>query len=337
MADKKISQHELAKQLGLSPATVSLVLNGKVETIPANTRRKVLEAAAEHGFFPEGGITQNSDTDFIAYLSQPSDEYHREFVEGIEKVLSSKSWFLVQTTFQRELFFNHLLPHIKGCIIRERLDETLIATISEKVPVVLLNNSYGGRYTEVTSSDEAGIEEAVNHFVKKGHSKVAYFCIEPTTEKHEARRNGYKRRMSECNLGVEGMEFVYRKDASEMNGRHYKKYVEIFIKQFINMPKASRPTAIIFASSLYGTYFSNIALHFGIKIPMDVSIIGYDYLAAGDMCYPAFSYIEQPLVSMGSEAARLLLSKIENPDELERKVELSPKLQLSESLEQNKK
>ncbi|WP_020578112.1 LacI family DNA-binding transcriptional regulator [Actinopolymorpha alba] len=310
----KLTIRDIARLSGLSKSTVSLVLNNSPRVDPA-TRERVLEVMRSHNYVPNfaatalargntrligmivpgltwrlvaainygvASVVEDSDYEIILYTSTNDRDYGRV----IERILASKlSTGLLVVTHNQPL---EPLEELQRGGLPVVLVDTLGAQSS--LPSVVADN-YGGAHA------------AVRHLVELGHRRIA--CIEGPMEYQCCldRTRGYTDALREAGIAVRP-ELVTK-------GEFAADTVAASTRALLDLPKRRRPTAIFAHSDITAYAVMEAVEDAGLKVPDDISIVGFDDLVSSEHVRPALTTIRQPFEEMGQQAARLLLSTID--------------------------
>lgn len=294
----------IAERAGVSQATVSRVINNHA-SVSDSTREKVLTAMRElspprqHGmtfalifpdpenpFFTELALAFDLECERIGatlLVASSDSRAHRE-LELIERFTDfgvDGIFFISAGTGQSP----PLLQALAGA-------QTLIVSIDRGA----------GDFDRITCDSTKGTEEAVDHLLEFGHERIGYIRGLAGTETADERFDSFRAAMAKNRLEV-NLEWVFEGDYRPAMGRQCG-------DQLIAMDPADRPTAILAANDLMAIALSQKLLEDDWKLPMDMSIIGFDNIAAGDWIYPRLTTIAQPIKKMVQQALGLLRKRM---------------------------
>jgi DNA-binding LacI/PurR family transcriptional regulator len=173
-----------------------------------------------------------------------------------------------------------------------------------RVPVVIihaLSSDYGGKHPTVICDNYQGIGLAVDHLFELGHRKIA-FAIEGDrmNVESEARLAAFKSHMERLQLCLE--------DSDILDVRKDREVLRAYLGS-----KPRHTAVIVHADGLAGD-FINAAPDYGIRVPEDFSVIGFDSTEFCDELKPGLTSVSQPLFEMGDRAADLLMRAISEPE-----------------------
>ncbi len=156
----------------------------------------------------------------------------------------------------------------------------------------------------VDADNEEGGFLAVKYFYERGHREIGIVAGVPTMRNSIDRIKGFKRAMQHFNLEV--------KEEWLINGNFT---YESGLEAFRTLKKQKKlPTAVFCTNDLSALGFLSEAKRNGVKVPEDISVIGFDNITVSQYSNPPLTTIKQPIFQMGKAAAQLLLSKINNKD-----------------------
>ncbi len=149
----------------------------------------------------------------------------------------------------------------------------------------------------VSIDNEGAAFEAVRHLIRQGHRRIAHVAGPESNILTLQRVSGYRRALAEA--GLSAVEFPG--DFGLASGRAaFERFGQL----------AERPTALFFANDEMAMGFLSSAYAAGVRVPRDVSIVGFDDIHFAQACIPALTTIRQPRSEMGATAMRLLIAII---------------------------
>ncbi len=339
--NNKITINSIARELNVSPTTVSFVLNNK-PCVSDILRAKVLKYVEEIGYKPyissrKDGMYDKSLPLIGIIYAAAGGHLVDEIQRGINYSLKKSRYYELRYTFDnihdlnyeaaKEIFFNRLISNgnIRGLIIIFlNISDVLISRLFKKnIPVVLLNNKtdYG---MCVYIDNYNAIFKATESLINLGHKNIGYLTLDPTREQvWQDRFNGYKHALKKHKITYDPslVEYLMEYDLLES-----KVATQKFLKE---NPKI---TAILYGSDLqaYGGMMGIKKL--GLKIPNDICIIGFDDMAPNIAFDPPLSSIKQPMTEMGKIGAQLLMDAIKEKNSIKQvSVKLDAELIIRES------
>ena len=301
-----ISIEDVARESGVSPATVSRVIN-KFPSVKEENRRRVLAAIKKLKFQPSllAQRLAKGKTDTVS-LIVPRYEgifysfYALELIRGIGLVCESLKLDLLLHITDTKTDLN--LKDVGGIVFADiignqaQLEDALAAGIA----CIVINHRVDNLEVSSVSIDNAkGAEDAVNYLISLGHKRIAHITGDLVTQSAQQRLEGYKRGLKKYNLPIrEG--YVIQTDYSRGQARDaaYK---------LLGLSKP--PTALFVASDSMALEVMAVVTEMKKQVPRDLSIIGFDDNPSGLYVPVALTTIKQPLFKM-AECGVLQLNRI---------------------------
>jgi DNA-binding LacI/PurR family transcriptional regulator len=315
---------DVARKAGVSKSLVSLVMRGADHVSPAR-RQAVTEAAAALGYRPNAmarSLVQRRTHIVGVMVSDLHNPFFADVVAGIQEQAARTGYKVLVNTGSRsaareaDAMETLLQLRADGLILAAPvLDEDVILRASQEAPVVLV-----GRETRlpsvdiVTNDDRAGAEVAVEHLVSLGHRHIAHIDGGQGAGA-AARRRGYESAMKRLGLGA--CVTVVPATFTEEGGHS---------GCLVLLDHRPRPTAIIAANDLAAIGALNAIEESGLKVPDDVSLVGYDNTSLAALRHISLTTIHQPRLEMGQLALGALLERVDEGRAQARRVVLSPSL-----------
>ncbi|HHY82075.1 MAG TPA: LacI family transcriptional regulator [Clostridiales bacterium] len=314
---KKVTLEHIAKDLNVSKNTVSKALRG-MPGVSEILRKRIIDLARETGYIKSG--TQQSGLDERA----------------VNIILICRKSYFNETTFWSQVFYgiwdfsgqnNISIRTITientadelsavavtsnsvydGCIIVGSIREELLEKIAEaKKPVVVIDcysNEVECDY--INSANGRGIYKALKYLYDKNHRKIGFINNIEGAYSFTQRYEAFVRYMGHFGLAVDE-RFVW-KDAVYIDTKYYKEKISAL------RHLAEFPTAWICVNDNTAMAFYNALTELGIRVPEDISIIGFDNIAS--IYTPFLTTIDVPQKAMGKKAMQQLLLRIQHPEE----------------------
>lgn len=342
-----VTQSKIACEAGVSQTTVSFVLNGKEKelSVAKETKELILSKAKELGYFKKRKLNRKK-IENIGYLISrdihlSSPDYHR-FFSGVEEASKRLGQNVIVETWEKSLpplLWNN---KVDGVIIAEPwLSEEEVKQIQKYVPVVLLNWSTESVICDMVVPDNAGgVRDAFSYLHKLGHRKIGFFSLVSPKGLSSDRR--LKERLQGYYLGLEDYKLSVNKDYLQLPTCKTQDIKEVedrvleTLKKWKSLPNP--PTAMITYNDIYGVSFIKMAPSAGVKIPEDLSVIGFDNIIACSYVSPMLSSVNQAMEEMGRLSVELLEERIkEGNSPLFKKVTCGTELVIRESIGEVKK
>jgi DNA-binding LacI/PurR family transcriptional regulator len=318
---RQISQKLIASEAGVSQSTVSLVLSGR-SVSSDGTRRRVLEAAERLRYRPNLLVhaMQTGKTRMIGVMAPPFDFYWSEVLYGIHDQLVSADhvpitlWPYHRGSGPRDRTQpgGHVLEQIHRLIDR-RVDGVILwppfATLyqdhiqefsSRDLPVVTIDHELPtGFGADFVGSDEAmGGRLVANHLYHQGHRRIGHLAGPAVATWAVARRRAFEE-------ALRGFDDAHCVTVEAPPGE--TAFGNEPARRLLTSP--ARPTAIYAASDLYAKEVYRAARDLGLRVPQDVSVVGFsddDFAAEME---PPLTTVRQPAYAIGRKAAELVLGR----------------------------
>lgn len=314
-----LKMSDIASHAGVSPSTVSFVLNDRHETlrISEKTRLKVLQAAEELGYRSNqwARAMRTGNSRMLGLLGgKTSEEQVGRMQEGVVEAADAQGYTLkilrldafgdsAQQVIRRssELRLMGMIAlHLPDAV----LAELHVEAQKFNTPLVLMDARCAQPdIPQVVSDDESGIALGVDHLVTLGHKRIAFLTAGSAFALGTLRNGAFKATMAKHGLAVPA---GYIKDASF----RFREPVVEAARELLSLPKESRPTAIFCSGDLMALATLQAASELGIAVPRELSVMGFGNLTAAEYATPQLTTVEQPFAQMGHTAVEVLLDII---------------------------
>lgn len=320
-----VSLKDVAKLANVSTTTVSAVVNGR-DCVKPSTRKKILSAINELGYIPNisarelvtnrkqniGLIAMGYDKKIFENNDNDIKIFYTEYINEIAEVIKTTGYgLLIENFVYREGSSD--LPKI---IEQKRVDGAIVVgSLYKKDFIELLKKETNvlvsvGTFSELTDYVINDYTEsmlmAVRYLVKKGHKKIAYASGDSVTYACPYKLLGYKIGLEESGIEFDNDLIFECKFVSSQGYDTAKKICEL--------PKEKFPTAVLFGSDIIASGACQYFYEKKIRIPDDISILGYENLIISPYVNPPLSSINWNKDLMSQEACSLILERLKNPD-----------------------
>lgn len=312
---KRPTLKQIAELAGVTPATVSMVLNN-TGRVSDEQRKKVKQIAEELAYRPDA-IAQGLVKQRLKLIGMVVPSFHDDFSHevflGIERFFKEKGYkILVGLTHNEEqeeesLIEEFLQLKVAGLIVHPSphywKDHQLYRRLErEGIPFVFYTRyPREGSYSRVLCDDVAGGKLAVSHLIGKGHRRIAFYTNRIVKDANDSlnKKAGYELAHREAGLAADPALSV----SSEMfrDGRSLPDWVR------------ENGVSAIFVSTDYTAIHLMLQLQeAGLRVPEDVAIVGYDDIRMAGMCSPKLTTVRVPKQDIGMKSAELMISMIED-------------------------
>ena len=306
-ADKKVTLEMVAQAAGVSPSTVSRILNGTAVVAPEK-RTAVDEAIARLGFVPNpvarglaggrtmsvGVVTQTIDSPFFGgALRGVEDELSRA---GYSPLFVSGHWNAVHETRCIEMLQSRRVDGI--IVLTGRLPDAALTGYAQQLPIVVTGRSLKapGLYALNFDNFEGG-RLATHHLLTLGHRRIAFIAGDPRHPDAKERLRGYRAALQAVGLPFEP-DLIVPGQYTEDSGR-------MAVERLLDSREAF---TAIFAANDQMAFGAALALHqCKLRVPDDVSLVGFDDLAGALYTVPPLSTVHHPVYELGQIAAAAML------------------------------
>lgn len=330
-----ITIKEIAEQLGVSPTTVSNVINGKTGKMSAETRQRVKEALVRNHYVNESRMTEpEAELKLISinFFLGPrerilTDPFCGELLESIEENLRIYNRYMVCSKPLEEEHVIRLLSanNIEGGIVLG-YPPAKCAALQRVIPKPIVFIDCGeGEYDNVGLQDLQGTYEIVSFLIKQGHRKIAFFCDEKEpTSSNRQRFQGFLKALETYKILFDEEDFYYL--PIEKNLRY-----EV-LRQFARGVKQNSYTAGFFCSDLLASEAVNVFFSQNLKVPDDLSVAGFDDNIYARLTRPMLTTVRQSPTEKGREAVKLLMKRIYGQEVLVNSLQLPTELIVRDSV-----
>ncbi|NEM92413.1 LacI family DNA-binding transcriptional regulator [Galbitalea soli] len=320
----RVTLSAVAEEAGVSIATISKVLNGRRD-VASGTRARV-EGILEKNGYRRRGTERRTSTLIEVVFHELDSAWSMEIIKGVENIARANDMSVVLTesgsrhapgpewiagVLQRRpagvvLVFSDLAPAHKEQLRSRDIPFVIVDPAGDPSPGV----------PSVGSANWAGGLAATRHLLELGHTRIAAITGPDDMMCSLARLDGFRSAMNSAGVAVDPA-FVRFGDFHVEGGRQQA-------DDLLDLPE--RPTAIFAGSDLQALGVLEAARARGIRVPEDLSVVGYDDVPLARWSSPSLTTIHQPLQKMAEEAARLVLRLREGADVLDRRIDLATHL-----------
>jgi LacI family transcriptional regulator len=346
-----VTLYDVARQAGVSIATVSRVLHGQ-EPVRESTRDRVRAAIKELGYVPDGAAQSlaRSRKDVIGLvcvehtglnpnqydIESMSLLFYDEVMRGVEALIRERHWSLLITYLREDenpgvapQEDEPVLPRLQalsgkvdGLLIGEGVvPATALARLARRLPVVVVAGDAGMRGVDVVAADNwSGAYALVRHLlIEHGRRRLYHVDGPPSAPDAKTRRLA----MQAVIEAVPGARLV-----GAHSGRFSVKSGEAAAERMLadfggDGPDRALPDAIVCSNDQMAIGVLRTLAARGIRVPEDIALVGFDDIYPATLCDPPLTTVRQPIRGIGERACEQLIERIANPT-LRTSVELLP-------------
>jgi DNA-binding LacI/PurR family transcriptional regulator len=315
MAKRKlVSIKDIAKEAGVSISSVSFALNDP-ERVGADTRRHILRIARELGYTRVKKLRKRGYIGLVAddYYNLLFGEFYNWVVFGILEELKKRGVnVLVESTGKDPEYFPRMITKsmVDGVLFLGKSSRDLIYIAQQKnIPLVMVGHPIPEiELHAIVPDGRSGAFQAVNHLIELGHKRIAMIIGEPMYDPITAERvEGFRFALTKAGLSAK-KEYIAEADFGKP---------ETALKatnKLLELPDP--PTAIFCASDSLAFRAYKAIKEKGLKIPKDISVVGFDDIAApeyAELPKPDLTTVRVDRKEMGKSSVEILFEVIQNP------------------------
>lgn len=318
---KEITMQDVAEYANVSVATVSRVLNqtGKVKE---DTRARVMDAISTLGFIQNvsvravAGVLKREPAQknslILLFSSETSHRFDAVLASAVTKEAMLRGY---QTVYLPERVANTGWESVEDILIRLAPTGIIITTpaipcapvleLAKRFPTVicssLIDEIGEAGIAGVTIDNYSATYVATKYLLSIGHRKLAYIGNHSSFAYSRQRMAGFRAAMEESGLPIRA-DWTFQLFSADYF------LAEEAVKELFKNDEL--PDAVLCCADVFGMAVVNVAAQLGIRIPQDLSVIGFDDLDIASMTIPALTTVAQPVDKLASQACELLLEEI---------------------------
>ena len=319
-----VTLKSVAERVGLTASTVSAVLNNSfaARSVPEPTRQRVLIAASELNYRPNflaRSLRANRTYTVGVILEEIGDAYGSIVMSGIERYLREHNFFFLTVAHRHD----QELLEVYSSMLRQRGVEGLITvdTFLNEEPTLPTVAVAGHRkfkgVTNIVLDHQLAASLALKHLVDLGHERIAFMKGSPVSSDSDARWNAISEVAKKLGITIHSELIVQLQGDDSTPNLGYP-----FAKQLLARNK--RFTALFAYNDISAIGSICAFQEAGLRVPEDVSVVGFDDIQSAAYINPPLTTVRQPLQKMGEIAARTLLDLIEGRAAHLREIAIEP-------------
>ncbi len=319
---------DVAKQAGVSSATVSRVLSNKPH-VREVLKARVLKAVEDLGYEPNRvarSLRAQRSSVIGLIISDIRNSFFNQLVRAIEDTAYQHGYAVFvcnsDESPEKEAWYVNVLKaeHVAGVIMTPTRETTTACQtlLTAGIPVIAVDRTVlGVNLDSVITDNSIASFQLVNHLIESGHKRIGAVFSDLGITTGRERFEGYKRALREAGLPLD--ETLIR-TGLPMDEDGYRLTKSIF-------ESGQPPTALFTGSKLLTQGAIHALYDLGLKIPQDIALASFDKIDWMPFM-PLMSYAEQPAYELGQTAIRLLFNRFENPQESQKKIILESSLHI---------
>ena len=319
---------DVAKLASVSTTTVSHVIN-KTRFVAEATQKRVWEAVEELNYAPSAvarSLKCNTTRTIGMLVTQSFNPFFAEKMHGVENYCYKQGYTLFMCNTEGDLdkqkHYLRMLAEkrVDGLLVMcSDLNEQLLAQLEKntELPMVIMDWGPDSPHTDkIIDNSEEGGYLATKHLIENGHTKIG--CVTGQLDKAtcKERIHGFYRALSEANL-TSNPDWIFEGDFECSSA---SKSVEKMLQM------EDKPTALFCFNDIMALAAISKIQQTGLRVPEDISIIGYDNIELSAYFSPPLTTIHQPKRRVGKTAVEILLERIKDKHHERRIFEMHPEV-----------
>ncbi|MCW3778045.1 ribose utilization transcriptional repressor RbsR [Levilactobacillus namurensis] len=309
---RKVTIRDLAEAAGVSVTTVSQILNGKGERFSLDTRRRVHQLQEEMGYVPDfnaRNLIMKSAQTIGVLVPNLGNPFFSMFIKGVQSASRQRQFIpLIFGANHDEKLESYYLQEL----IKRAVDGLIIASASitgeaidnilkkNGIPYLLIDQNGGPSMDGVRIDDDRGGQLAAQHLLAFGHRRIAVVMPQNATQNLRIRLAGFRQALAQAQVTLTDADIIL----SPMTKLGGYQATAAVLKQ--------HPTAVFAINDETALGLMRGFHERGIRVPQDISVLGYDDIDLDEYVVPRLSSVHQPVVTMGEQATELLINRIHN-------------------------
>ncbi|EKF9636860.1 substrate-binding domain-containing protein [Vibrio cholerae] len=325
---------DIARLAGVSTSTVSHVIN-KSRFVSDEIAERVNNAAQQLNYAPSAlarSLKMNRTKTIGMLVTTSTNPFFGEVVKGVERSCYHQGYNLILCNTEGD---NQRMKASINTLLQKRVDGLLLmcSTLEGErldvfdrypdIPIVVMD--WGPilfASDKIQDNSLQGGYMAAKHLIECGHKEIG--CITGPLIRHQAqmRYEGYKRALAEAGIAI-NPDWIVESDFECEGG--YQAFEKLY-------ERGKLPSALFVSNDMMAMGVIQAASQRGLRVPDDLSLIGYDDVHIAKFMTPALTTIHQPKYRLGKAAIDTLLYRLENPDTTAQVVQLEPTLVVRSSV-----
>lgn len=305
----RITINDVARAAGVSVATVSKAINGRYGVSP-ETMATVMGVVSDLGY--ESSLVATSmrrqTTNVIGVLVAEFEPFSLQLLRGVSSALQNTDYDVLAYAGTVSAG-DHLgwerrsLSRLGGTLIDGAILVTPTTTRAKtSVPIVSVDPHVGADdAATVGVANVEGARTATEHLIALGHRRIAHLRGRTDLESARERERGYREALDAAGISFD--------PALVADGGYRASDSTEAAREILDLPDT--PTAVFAANDLSAIEMIRIAAERGLRVPDDISVVGFDDILDAASCTPQLTTVRQPLPEMGTAAVRMLLDVLE--------------------------
>jgi LacI family transcriptional regulator len=313
MSPSNTTIKDVARLSGVSPMTVSRVINDS-ERVSPETRRRVEQAISELGYVPSRlarGLSRQRTGTLAVIVPDVANPFFTAIVRAAEEVARRADYQVILCDTRSDLSverdaIEELISHrVEGMVIapvNDRSATPLMRLAEFGVPFVLIDRTVPGIDCDVVLGDSSGgARQLVEHLISLGHRRIGFIVELDDVSTARDRRSGYEAALTAAGIALDPALVVNA--MADPNGG------SAGMSRLLDLEE--RPTAVFTVNNLAAVGAIEAVRAAGLEVPDDVALVCFDDIEYASRLYPFLTAMEQPAQTFGTLGTQLLLERIE--------------------------
>ena len=302
---------DVAREAGVSVATVSRVLNGSA-AVSEDTAENVHEVIARLGYSPNflgRNLRKRETRNILVIVPYIGHSLYSDIIKGIQDEASNEYDILVAAGYSTRdtelrllgMLTNHTVD--AAVMLGTRVDAQTLDALADRYNIALCSESIEGSHAlTIMIDNKKAAYEVVNRFIAAGKTRIAFVTTDETiiAPSSTDRLAGYLSSLTDNHIKVRE-EYIFK--------RNYDYTCGIQAAHEL-MRQSDPPEAVLCISDLLAAGFIKGCNDIGVKVPKDVQVCGFDNISLCEMFTPMITTVSQPAYRMGRTAARRLIDSL---------------------------
>lgn len=322
----KASIYDVAKKAGVSVVTVSRVINN-VTTVRVSSKEKVMKAIKALNYQPNSAaqsLARGRSNVIGLLIPNLTDPFIMGVVDAVDRALEKRGYFLALSVIggndkDSDIRSNFLFQHdrVDGILILTPIfEEEYVMSLKDKnIPFVIMDNQfYPYTVSSIVVDNFKGGYDVTRHLLELGHSKIGCIGGPYHLLSAEHRVNGFESALKE--VGIEPFRIERGAFSVKAGYESVVRWIE----------EKSLPTAIVCGDDHIAFGVIDALRKFDLKVPEDISIIGYDDHPFASQLHPYLSTVKQPAFEVGVKGVEVLFDQMRGNRKNNIVIKLDPEL-----------
>jgi LacI family purine nucleotide synthesis repressor len=323
----KTIMQDIAKLAEVSPGTVSNALNNR-KGVGKETKEKIIKIAEELGYYRNSNKEESKIIKFVIYKKHgyvvSDTPFFSALIEGTERECRLEGYeMVISHIISGEDNINEIVKqdNVAGVLLlaTEMEEDDIEPFRNLNVPVIVLDSYFKTLdFDYVLMNNKKGAYQAVKYLWENGHNDIGCLGSSKPIANFKDRYEGYKEALTEAGLKAEKRYELFLEPTLE------GAYMDM--KNALEKGNLKLPTAYFAFNDIIALGAIRAMKEFGIKVPEQVSVVGFDDMPFSEMSSPRLTTVRVYKQYIGKTAVRRLLQKISQQDEVNLKIEINTDL-----------